>query len=128
MGHSMYGNNYNTAQIDQILMYLHAKSTYTCHEGCLPYQMKGFSNLFTMLNFEMLHKAGSLMQMNITESRKFLAFVKILHALTSLVYPVSCRNVNVTLEICYRIPAKYAFCWKRQKLPHSWSLGNLSAS
>jgi len=67
----------------------------------------------------MLSEAGSLMQTNITEKRTFLAFAKILHDLTSLVYPVSCRNGNVTLEIFYTIPVKYAFAEKdRSSLTH----------
>lgn len=70
-----------------------------------------------MLNLEVLSKDSSLMQMNITESRKFLVFAKVLHDLMSLVYPVSCRNGNVTLEICYKIPVKYAFCRKRSSSP-----------
>lgn len=68
------------------------------------------------------------MQMTIIESRKFSAFAKILHDLTSLAYPVSCRNGNVTLEICYTTPVKHAFRRERQKIPHPRSPLNLPAS
>lgn len=117
-----------SAQIKQIFLYLHAKAVRRAMKAVCNIRCKGFSSLFTMLNLEMLSKASSLLQMKITESRKFLAFAKTLHDLTSLVYPVSCRNGNVTLETCYTIPIKYPFCGKRQKLPHPWSLLNLSAS
>lgn len=122
----MYGNNCNICSNKTDLYVL------TC-QGCKIRAMKavcnirckGFSNLFTMLNFEMLSKASSLVQMKITEIRKLLTFAKTLHDLTSLVYPVSCRNGNVTLETCYTIPFKYPFCRKRQKFPHPWNLLNL---
>lgn len=99
-------------------MCLHAKAAYMCHESYLQQQMQNFLQPIHNVKYWDTIKNHFFNADVQNWKAKSLAFSKMLHDLMSLVYPVSCKNGNVTLEICYTIPVKYAFCRKKKaKVP-----------
>lgn len=98
-------------------MCLHAKAAYMYHESYLQQQMQIFLQpVHNVKHWDAIKNHFFNADVHNWKA-KSLAFAKMLHDLMSLVYPVSCRNGNVTLEICYTIPVKYAFCRKKAKVP-----------